>query len=72
MTDFVLHNAELAARRTIEKRSLLILPARESEAFIDAILPPAKPDLCCVRPPAIIGNRPANNGCRFPSDCLYL
>ena len=43
MTDFVLHSAELAAERTIEQRSMLILSARETEAFVDAILKPAEP-----------------------------
>jgi uncharacterized protein (DUF1778 family) len=43
MTDFVLHSAEAAAERTIEKRAMLILTARETEAFADAILIPAEP-----------------------------
>lgn len=43
MTDFVLHSAESAAERTIERRSMLILTARETEAFANAILKPAKP-----------------------------
>ena len=43
MTDFVLHSAEAAAERTIEERSMLILSARETEAFVDAILNPAQP-----------------------------
>src|SRR5260221_11155647 len=43
MTDFVLHSAESAAERTIEERAMLILSARETEAFVDAILHPAPP-----------------------------
>jgi uncharacterized protein (DUF1778 family) len=43
MTDFVLHSAEAAAQRTIEERAMLILTARETEAFVDAILHPAEP-----------------------------
>jgi uncharacterized protein (DUF1778 family) len=43
MTDFVLHSAETAAERTIEKRAMLILTAREAEAFVDAILRPPGP-----------------------------
>jgi uncharacterized protein (DUF1778 family) len=43
MTDFVLHSAEAAAERTIEKRAMLILSARETEAFVDAILNSAEP-----------------------------
>jgi len=43
MTDFVLHSAETAAERTIEERAMLILSARETEAFVDAILHPAQP-----------------------------
>lgn len=43
MTHFVLHSAETAAERTIAKRAMLILSARETEAFVDAILHPAGP-----------------------------
>ena len=43
MTDFVLHSAEAAAERTIEKRAILVLTARESQAFADAILNPPNP-----------------------------
>jgi uncharacterized protein (DUF1778 family) len=43
MTDFVLHSAESAAERTIERRSMLILTARETEAFVNAILDPPNP-----------------------------
>jgi len=43
MTDFVLHSAETAAERTIEERAMLILSARRTEAFVNAILNPAEP-----------------------------
>src|SRR5258708_22405682 len=43
MTDFVLHSAEAAAERTIEQRAMLILSARETEVFVDAILNPVEP-----------------------------
>jgi uncharacterized protein (DUF1778 family) len=43
MTDFVLHSAESAAGRAIEERVMLILSARQTESFVDAILQPAKP-----------------------------
>src|SRR5205809_1969622 len=43
MTDFVLHSAEAAAERTIANRAMLVLTARETEAFADAILNPAGP-----------------------------
>jgi uncharacterized protein (DUF1778 family) len=43
MTDFVLYSAKAAAERTIERRAMLILTARETEAFADAILNPAAP-----------------------------
>ena len=43
MTDFVLYSAKAAAERTIERRAMLILTARETEAFADAILSPAEP-----------------------------
>jgi uncharacterized protein (DUF1778 family) len=43
MTDFVLHSAEAAAERTIEKRAMLILTARETEAFANTILNPPGP-----------------------------
>lgn len=43
MTDFVLHSAEAAAEPTIQERAMLILSARETEAFADAILNPPAP-----------------------------
>jgi uncharacterized protein (DUF1778 family) len=43
MTDFVLHSAETAAEQTIEKRAMLILTARETKAFANAILNPPNP-----------------------------
>lgn len=43
MTDFVLHSAELAAERTIQDRAMVILSARETEAFVDAVLSPRQP-----------------------------
>ena len=43
MTDFVLHSAEAAAERTIEKRAMLILTARETETFVSALLNPPGP-----------------------------
>jgi uncharacterized protein (DUF1778 family) len=43
MTDFVLHSAEIAADRTIKERSMLMLNARESESFVEAVLNPARP-----------------------------
>lgn len=43
MTDFVLHVAQVAARRTIEELSMAILTVQETEAFVDAVLHPADP-----------------------------
>ncbi len=43
MTDFVLHSAELAAERTIQERAMVILSARETEAFVEALLNPREP-----------------------------
>ena len=43
MTDFVLHSAKSAAERTIQERIMLILSARETEAFVNAILSPREP-----------------------------
>lgn len=43
LTDFVLQSAQLAAERTIRERQMLVLSARETEAFVDAILQPAEP-----------------------------
>jgi uncharacterized protein (DUF1778 family) len=43
MTEFVLHSAEAAAQKTIEDRAMLILSARETETFVNAILNPAEP-----------------------------
>jgi len=49
MTDFVLHSAETAAERTIQKRSMLMLSARETEAFVNAVLNPAEPGVVLRR-----------------------
>lgn len=43
MTEFVLQSAQRAAERTIEHRAMLVLTAREAEAFASAILNPAEP-----------------------------
>ena len=43
MTDFVLDRPKTAAERVIERHDLLILTARETEAFVDAILNSAEP-----------------------------
>jgi len=43
MTDFVLHSAEAAAEKTIQKRDILVLSARDSKLFVDAILNPKGP-----------------------------
>ena len=43
MTDFVLHSAQAAAERTLQDRALLILTARETETFVNAILNPPEP-----------------------------
>jgi len=49
LTDFVLQSAQAAAERTIERRAMLILTARESEAFAGAILNPPAPGLVLRR-----------------------
>ena len=49
MTDFVLDSAKTAAERVIERHDLLILTARETEAFVDAILNSAEPGLVLRR-----------------------
>ncbi len=43
MTDFVLQSAQVAAERTIQERAMLLLRARDTEAFVAAILNPAEP-----------------------------
>jgi len=43
MTDFVVHSAQEAAERAIEKRTILVLSARDSEIFADVILNPLEP-----------------------------
>ena len=43
MTDFVIHSAEIAAQKTIEQRAMMTLSARDTAAFVDAILEPASP-----------------------------
>ncbi len=43
MTDFVLHSAEAAAERTLQDRAMLILTAKETKTFVNAILRPPEP-----------------------------
>jgi uncharacterized protein (DUF1778 family) len=43
MTDFVVHSAQEAAERAIERRQMIMLTSRETEAFVDAILNPRGP-----------------------------
>lgn len=43
MTDFVIHSAQEAAQQTIERRTILVLSARDSETFVNAILNPSEP-----------------------------
>src|ERR1017187_10236353 len=43
MTDFVLHSAKIAAEHTIQERAILLLSARDTEAFVNAILNPLEP-----------------------------
>jgi uncharacterized protein (DUF1778 family) len=43
MTDFVLHSAEIAAERTLERRATLVLTARETKAFVEMLLKPPNP-----------------------------
>jgi uncharacterized protein (DUF1778 family) len=43
MTDFVLQSAKVAAERTIHERAMMILSARDTEAFVNAILNPPGP-----------------------------
>ena len=41
LTEFVLRSAEKAAERTIQERSILVLSAKQSEIFVQALLAPA-------------------------------
>jgi uncharacterized protein (DUF1778 family) len=43
MTDFVLRSAQAAAERTLQDRTMLVLSARDTETFVDAVLKPAEP-----------------------------
>lgn len=43
LTDFVLHSAKIAAERTIQERAMVILSARDTATFVDAILNPPEP-----------------------------
>jgi uncharacterized protein (DUF1778 family) len=42
LTDFVLHSAESAAERTIQERTMLVLSARDTEAFVQTLLESAR------------------------------
>ncbi len=41
LTDFVLQSAESAAERTLQERTMLILSAKNTESFVQALLAPA-------------------------------
>jgi uncharacterized protein (DUF1778 family) len=41
LTDFVLHSAESAAERTIQERTILVLSAKDTAAFVRTLLAPA-------------------------------
>jgi uncharacterized protein (DUF1778 family) len=41
LTDFVLQSAESAAARAIQERTMMVLSARESEAFVEKLLTPS-------------------------------
>ena len=43
MTDFVVRSAQAAAERTLQERAMLILSARETASFVEALLNPAEP-----------------------------
>jgi uncharacterized protein (DUF1778 family) len=43
MTDFVLQSAVAAAEQAVERRARVVLTARETLAFVDAILNPPEP-----------------------------
>lgn len=43
LTDFVLHSAEMAAARTIQERTTLVLNAQESQLFVARLLAPNEP-----------------------------
>lgn len=43
LTDFVLRSAESAAERTIRERTMILLNARDSEAFVEMLLHPPEP-----------------------------
>jgi uncharacterized protein (DUF1778 family) len=43
MTDFVLHSAQTAAEKTLQERAMLLLSARETETFVNAVLHPPEP-----------------------------
>jgi uncharacterized protein (DUF1778 family) len=49
MTDFVLHSAEIAAAKAIERRATLVLTAHETAVFVNAVLKPAKPGVVLRR-----------------------
>lgn len=44
VTEFVLNSAETAAQQTIRERAMLVLSARDTEIFVNAILRPTKPN----------------------------
>jgi uncharacterized protein (DUF1778 family) len=43
LTDFVLQSAESAAARSIQERTMIVLSAGDSEAFVERLLNPPEP-----------------------------
>jgi uncharacterized protein (DUF1778 family) len=44
VTDFVVRSAQLAAEQTISRHEQAVLTARESQAFVEALLSPQEPN----------------------------
>ncbi len=49
LSDFITRNAEEAARRTVREREIITLTARDSVAFVQALLDPPVPNDALTR-----------------------
>jgi uncharacterized protein (DUF1778 family) len=49
LTDFILSSAQRAAEQTVRERQVLVLSARDSQRFVDALLNPPAPNAALRR-----------------------
>ncbi len=49
LTDFIISSAQRAAEQTVREREILVLSARDSQAFVESLLNPPEPNAALRR-----------------------